>query len=637
VISILIVKDKSMNQLGVLENVYDISVERTVNEVWQSSFKLPQNDPKNKLCTHLNFIEIISPSGRNYGVYRIMPTQTKKSNSDESITYKCEHVFATLLDDVMEGYYQYTNYTTKDVLQSILDLQDTKHWVIGQVDFTRYFHYSFENENGLLAPILSIPKPFNEPYEFSFDTTVYPWKLNLIRSSDEVKAEIRWGKDMISFDEVSDPKDIVNYIIPKGAGEGVNQLTIQDVNNGQRFLKDDDSIAKWGKRSYIWIDKRFIDAQSLKDNAQSLLDQWKEPKIAFNCSSVDVSLLPGYEHEKKVLNGVTNIIVGDKLYQARIIGESIDDLADEYNVSYEIANKLDDIATTSTDMERKQQVNDAYSQGATNIMTFGYQDNADNNIPAVIPFYVDDDVVNINTCELTFRTKKFRAYSQSTGGGGSTVTSTGGGGGTTATSSGGGGTSTSTQSGGSSTQTSNSAGSHRHRVFVYDSHYGQVPSNQNWGRYYAPRAYDGSAAGLTYLAGASGDIYTDTADGSHSHYVSVPAHTHNFTLQNHTHSVTLQNHTHSITLPDHTHEVEHKIVELDSVPNTVTIQVDGNTVSFSGNSGDRIDLINHLSKDSNGKVTRGRHEVSILPGDLARIEADLILRVFIKSHLGGTY
>jgi phage minor structural protein len=651
-IFILTIKDKSMNEIGILENAYNQSIERTVNQIWQFSFSLPKNDPKNDLCTHLNFIEVISPNGRNYGMYRIMPTQTKLS--DESIMYKCEHVFATLLDNVMEGYHQFTNYTTQEVIQAILNMQETKHWVIGQIDFIRYFHYSFENENGLLAPILSIPKSFNEPYEFHFDTTVYPWKLNLLRSSDEVKAEIRWGKDMIDFNEVSDPTDIVNYIIPKGAGEGVNQLTIADVNGGKRYLKDDESISKWGKRSYIWIDKRFEDKQMLKENAQSLLNQWKNPKIAFTCKSADLSLLPGYEHERKVLNGVTNIIVGEKLYQARIIGESINDLAEEFNVNYEIANKLNDIATTTTDLERKQQVNEAYSQGATNIMTFGYQDNADNIIPAVIPFYVDDDVVNINTVELTFRTKKFRAYSQATKGGGAVVKSTSSGGGTTRstssggnstqTSSSGGGTSKSTESGGGSSQTSSSAAAHRHRMFSLDT--AGVP-NEDLVNYYGAYADAGGASyGLAKFYSNMSSIYTHSADGAHSHSVNVPNHSHSFTVPNHTHSVSIPSHTHDVTIPshtheieipDHTHEVEHKIVELNTVPNRVVIKVDGNTVPHTSNSGDRIDLVDYLEKDSSGKVTRGRHEVTITPNGLARIEADLILRVFIKSHLGGTY
>lgn len=635
--TLLKVYDRNLKPIGILENAFDAPVNRRANELWTASFSLPINDEKNELCKHFNFIEFIGKSGRNYGLYRIMPKETQKT--DNIITYKCEHVLATLLDDVMDGYFQYTNLTTKEVLQAILNLQEVKHWELGLVEFERYFHYSFENENGLLAPILSIPKPFNEPYLFTFDTSVYPWKLNLVRASNKVKSEIRWGKDMLDFSEVADPTEIVNYIIPKGSGEGVNQLTIESVNNGKRYLKDDESISKWGLHKYIWIDQRFEDAESLKANAQSLLNQWKNPKISFECSSSDLSVLPEYEGEKKNLYDVTRIIVENEKYEARIVGENIADILEkEYEVDYEINNKLDDIATTQTDYERKVEVNEAYSQGATNIMNFGYQDNCDSNIPAVIPFYIDDDVVNVNTCELTFRTKKFRAYSRATEGGGATVTSTASGGGTSATSSNGGGIAKSTESGGGSTTTSSANGTHRHKVFSLQGIYPGAIDDFGIGHYLAPRAADGTQVGAILVGGAhGGDIYTQTADGSHSHTVAIPNHSHNFQIPNHTHTVQVPNHTHNIVLPNHTHEVKHEIVELDQLPSSVKIKVDGNIVNYNGTSGDRINLIPYMSKDTNGKLQRGRHEVEILPNSLARIEADLILRVFIRSKLGGVY
>ncbi|MBH1941629.1 phage tail protein [Mobilitalea sibirica] len=543
-----------MTEIGILENTYNISVQRTVNEVWQSSFSLPKTDPKNSLCSHLNYIEIISPSGRNYGLYRIMPTETIKSTDDDSITYKCEHVLATLMDDVIDDYLQLTGYSTANALQAILNYQDTQRWVLGQVDFNYFFNYSYENENGLLAPLLSIPVPFAEPYEFTFDTTVFPWVLNLIRPSDDVKAEIRWGKDMIEFNKVSDPTEIVNYIIPKGTGEGVNQLTIASVNEGLKYLKDDASIAQWGKRSYIWIDKSYENAQLLKNSAQSLINQWKDPKISFEVGSADLSILPEYAQERKVLNGVTRIIVEDEEYLARIIGEEVGDITKEYEVSYQISNKLDDIATTQADMERKQQVAAAYAQGATNIMNFSYQDNCDNLIPALIPFYIDDDVVNVNTCELTFRTKPFRAYEKAIAGGGAT-------------------TKTSTDS--------------------------NIP-----------------------IIRVNSDI-SEPYSGDHRHKVTIAS---DFVL-----------HTHNIVLEDHVHEIEFGIYESDLQAEAVQIWIDGNAYPTTEISGDRIDLVDYLSKDGNGKVTRGRHEILMYPSTLARIEADVILRVFIQSRIGGVY
>lgn len=518
----IIVRDKNMIELGILENAYNIPAERVVNEVWQSSFSLPKSDPKNVLCTHLNYIEIISPSGRNYGMYRIMPTETSKSSSDESITYKCEHVFSTLIDDVIDGYMQLTGYNTTQALQAILNLQEVKRWVLGQVDFNYTYEYAFENENGLLAPLLSIPKAFNEPYEFTFDTTVYPWVLNLVKPSNVIKSEIRWGKDMRDFNEVSDPTDIVNYIIPKGSGEGINQLTIAKVNGGLKYLKNDASITQWGKRSYIWIDKSIDDPYTLKARAQAILDEKKCPKISFEINSVDLSVLPEYEHERKSLNGITRILVDDKEYYARIIGEKISDITSEYDVVYQISNKINNIATTQANLERKIQVTQAYSQGATSVMTFSYQENCDSAHPAIIPVFIDEDVRNVNTCELTFSTKKYRGYTFTA------ATSTG----------------------------------------TYD-----VVNNE-------------------------------------------------------------------VTIPGHNHMSTLGVLEFETMPAAIMVKVDGVPIPGNDLNRERINLVDYLSR-SNEVITRGRHEITIMPigepNGVARIEAYVILRVFIQSRLGGVY
>src|SRR5690625_2532649 len=303
---------------------------------------------------------------------------------------------------------------------------------------------------------------------------------------------------------------------------------------------------------------------------------------------------------------------------------------DPGNVQLEIGNVTEDLATTQADLERRQQVNELYSQGATNILTFGYQDNADSKIPAVIPFYIDDDVVNINTVELTFRTKPFRAYSRATEGGGALVKSTGGGGGTVkSTSSGGsvskstasgGGTAKSTESGGGSTKTSGQANGWEVSIHTYLTDKA-IP-------------YEGSHIHGVSFDAKDFDHWHEVKIDPHTHEFTVPAHTHEFTVPAHTHNIELPNHTHEIELPDHTHEVKHEIIELNSLPSRVTIKVDGNTVPHTSTSGNRINLVDYMTKDGRGKIARGRHEVTITPNGLGRIEADLILRVFIQSQLG---
>lgn len=627
----LIVKDKNLNELGILENAYDISVKTPLNELWTASFTLPKSDDKNSLCDHFHYVEIIGDSGTNYGLYSILPINDSMGADHDNIKYTCEHVLDTLLYDIILGYHQISGKTTGESIAYILSLQTTQNWVLGECDFTNHFGYTFENENGLLAPLLSIPKSLNEEYEFSFDTTVYPWKLNLKRPSNEVKSETRYRKDMLIYDRTNDPSNLVNHVVPLGSGEGVNQLNIASVNNGNNFLKDDASIAQWGFRPYIWIDKRYTDAQSLKNDAQAFLDKWKIPKLSFKCTDLDLSVLPEYEDEKKLLGTITRVITEDYELEERIVGITIPDLSKEWEKDYEINSKVADISTAQTDIVRKQQVSDAYSQGATNILPFQYMDNADNTHPATIRFFVDDDVVNINTCELTFELKKFRAYSQATEGGGNSTQTSSSGGGTTATSSSGGGTSTSTSSGGGSTQTSSAGGgttaTSSTQTFESYTITTGTPTTSEYATHMHTLGFDGSAFNHSH------DITID----AHTHDVSIPDHAHDFSTPDHTHDVSIPDHTHNVSIPSHTHSVKQGIYELDSIPSSVTIKVDGNIVTYTQNNADRLSLVDYLSKDSNGKIVRGKHTVEILPADLARIEAFVILRVFITSQLGSVY
>ncbi|MBO1005774.1 hypothetical protein [Pseudogracilibacillus auburnensis] len=240
-------------------------------------------------------------------------------------------------------------------------------------------------------------------------------------------------------------------------------------------------------------------------------------------------------------------------------------------------------------------------------------------------------------------TKSGGAVIKSSGAGGGIHKSTSAGGGTTATSSSGGGVAKSTQSGGGSAQTSAAGGNHSHTMFLAGGFQDEPPTLSHY-RYYAKVGGMDTAVSIAAAGGPTLETYG--ASGNHSHGVAIPAHSHDFDIPNHNHSVTiaphthdveLESHFHEINIPAHAHEIQHGIYELDVMPDRVQIKVDGNVVPHTAISGDRIDLTPYMAKDSTGKITRGRHEVEILPNERARIEADLILRVFIQSQLGGTH
>lgn len=628
---------------SILQNAYVVGYEKEVNAIWQASFSLPINDSKIDKVKMNEYVKI-----EDVGLFKIMPKLT--SSSDNSVTFQCEHVLSTLLDGCLFKYHQLTNYRTRDVIEYILDQQEIKHWELRRCDFDRRFHYSWENENGLVAPLFSVPKAFDEPYMWVYDTSSYPWQIDLIKPSNIPTARIKEGYNLVDFEIEENPMNMINRIYPMGAGEGVNQLTIESINNGKPYIENRDPGDEI--RKYIWVDQRFTDVESLKSNAQAMLDVWKKPKVTWVANAADVSSITGLDIDKLICGAVVSLQLDDyPTVNLRIMKESKSDMEGEPgDVKLEIGNAVEDLGTTNADVERRQQINELYSQGATNIMNFTYQDNADSSTPATIPFYIDDDVVNINTIELSFDTKKFRAYSEATGGGGALVDSTKSGGASTQTSSSGGGTSTSTKSGGGTSKSTESGGgtsnstangggqtvTSSHKNFTGYTALSDTPEGSEFGTHKHNVRIPASWINHSHTVALPNHSHEFTIP-AHSHEFTIPAHTHDFTVKNHTHKVDIPAHKHEIELPDHKHEVEHKIVELDTTPSKVTIKVDGNIVPHTSTSGNRINLVDYMSKDNNGRITRGKHEVEILPSGLARIEADLICRVFIQSQLGGKF
>ncbi|MBG9839817.1 MULTISPECIES: phage tail spike protein [Bacillus cereus group] len=650
--------DINLNLVAILENAFKIGYVKETNNLWTCSFSLPLNDPKRFEVKPKHFIELYDHD-KYIGKFIVNPKKTVKNESDQSITYNCEHVWSTLHSDVLFRYHQLTNWTTKDVLQYLINQQEVKHWKLGTVEFTRYFHYAWENEDSLLNALVSVPKPFNESYLWTWDDTKYPFTLNLVRATDEKVDVIRYGKNLKGIEKDEDPTGLITRIYPLGYGEGVNQLGIEKVNGGVPYLQAEQSIIdKYGIHKRIWADRRFEDAESLKASGGGLLNQYKKPITTISVDCIDYELIDPYKLVKYDISKIVGVYdqdtdTNDDLRIMKITKSDI--YGDPSNIQFEIGNVRDDIGTTITDLQKKQLVNDTYSQGSTNIDSRDFQDNCDPEHPAVIRFQIPNDVMNVNELLLTFETLRFRAYERaikgggavvaSTSSGGATVGSTSSGGATVGSTSSGGANVSSTSAGGGTVRASSGGGDHVHKMFhgggimpAEPTTIGLYTAFSDPGRNTAASFYAKGTGSSFYTHGSSGSHTHDISLPDHSHSISIPNHSHNISIPNHTHDISIPNHTHDITLPDHTHEIEFGIFELNETPSKVTITVDGNVLPFDSTSGQDINLIPYLAKDTGGKLQRGRYvEIKITPNSLARINATVTGRLFIQSRSGGTY
>jgi phage minor structural protein len=606
--------DRQMNRIAILENAYDDGYESRFNELGSQWFTLPLDDPKNEHCNAFNFVKY-TLDDEYIGLYRIVPKLTQKDASRNEIQYECQHVIGTLLDSVLFRYHQNTNLSTRDNIEYILSKQNTQHWILGDCEFEYYYSYKWESENGLLAPLFSIPLAFNEDYQWKYETDVYPFKLHLVKPSTEPECVIREGHNRVGI-EKEEPNEVVNRLYALGYGEGTNQLGIEEINGGVPYIEDSASITKYGLQEYNYIDRSIEDAVTLKANADSLLSKWANPIPSYRVSAADVSPLSGEEIDKLKEGKIVRIYDSDLgVFDLRVMSERKDNArGNPGDIQLEIGSLTDDLATLQSEIEKKMQVQQAYSMGAVNIDTYSYNDNCDSDNPAVVRFYLPEELININKLELSYEVESFRAYSKATLGGGGTSTTSGSGGGTSTTSGAGGGTSTTSGAGGGATLSS---------------------SNVDFN-------------GVTLRTGIpiGGDLapyeqhehYVTLMDNQlqHTHSVTVDPHSHTISLDPHSHTITLEPHVHSITIEPHVHDIDYGIYKDSSVPSSWTVEVDGNAVSESG---DRINIIPYLSKDSEGKVLRGQwHEVTIKPDSgLGRVNANIFGQYFLQSRGGGTY
>lgn len=655
--------DKNRKKIAILQNALNIQEEEVINSINNLTFSLPYNDPKNAYCEPFNYVKSLKGQ-----LYRIMPSELSRDEIG-NITYQCEHVIATLIDNVLFGYHVVGNlgYYTRQVIEYILSKQLVKHWVLGRCAFDRQFEYGWEQEN-LLSALWSVPKPFAEPFIFRFDTSSYPWVLHLdkLETNAIPQVYIRNLKNMLRITKKSDPKQICTRLYPLGYGEGVNQLGIKEINNGCPYIQSPQSvIAKYGIIERVWIDRRYEDASSLKGAAEAMLRELEQPYIEYEAEFTQI----GEDYFSKAEIGKTCRIIDtetgiDFITYIKGINTNFEDVTKS---TLQIANKPQEIADTIADMADRQRIEMAYSQGATQLYEKSVVDNASPSEGVKLNFVIPSDMRIVNKVLAKITLESFRAYSKatttvdskqsSTSEGGAVYTSTSSGGGDYCSTSSGGGKYSSTSSDGSVSKSTDSGGGDYATTGVdnyidsYNGHDHGIQPGLKLALYgeqveVKPGVYAvGRNDYLPFIEWVkSGDHEHEVRIPSHSHDFYIPDHTHNFSVPDHTHDFSIPSHNHSVQIDSHSHEI---VIPGHGHEITPTISYFGNPQSFRLFVGDRqvgwyqtrdleID-VTKLLLDSKNKIPRDQWlELKVVPNDLAHVQIDLHVQGFVQSRGDNT-
>lgn len=640
----------NLEKTAVLDNGFNRVEDMKMNAVSQYTFSLPADDPKAAKCLPYHYVR----DGEDGQLFRIL-NPAKRQDAVGIKTYPCEHVIATLSDDVM--FQQHiiggAGYPTARVIEYILARQTTPHWRLGQCDFSFQYEYAWSSEN-LLTALYSLTTEFTVPFIWEFNTASYPWTVSLRRidTSRDPQFYVRAGKNLLAFEAQGNEETVCTRLYGLGYGEGVNQLTISALNGGLPYLQAPQAyIDKYGLISRVYVDRRIESADILLARMQATLAELQDPAQTTTINAADLHELTGEEYDKAEIGRV--MLFTDEGLKTYITGTRRNlDMPGDLELT--LSTKPKDVASSIADMADRQRIEAVYSQGATQIYGHSIQANATPTKGAVLYFYVPREMVYINSIKAKVRIDRFRSYSKSTAAEaeqvstsssspGSSVTSTAGGGGDK-TSRAGGGTRESTEGGGGTSISSggSSASTTNNYVNTVNGGTGYTGASRTTTSGYT----EGHAHQYYAFASHNHDYafnFTHTHGMGHTHTVPIPTHTHGFTSPSHTHTVSLDDHSHTVEIPSHTHtvripshkhDIEQGIFEFGS-PSTATLKVNSNIIATVSNNAD-IELTTYLQ--TGDTIPRGSWlKIELVPDDLAYITLDLFVQGFIQSKGGANY
>src|SRR5699024_3404510 len=186
------------------------------------------------------------------------------------------------------------------------------------------------------------------------------------------------------------------------------------VNGGVGYIENAQSIAQYGLQSYVWSDRRFEDEESLLASARKFLEEWSVPEGSCEISAIDLSSLTGLSIDKLTVGKLIRVHEPDiGTFDARIVGESKSDIIEKpYDIKLALTNRPESAGKTLSDIERRQEINEVYAQGATNMLVNTYEDNADAQHQAIIRFKLQDEMVCIHQLDLSFVPSEYGAFAR---------------------------------------------------------------------------------------------------------------------------------------------------------------------------------------------------------------------------------
>lgn len=318
---------------AVLENAYDIIVTGEVNGADTLEFKLPYSDPKRSTLDNEKLVQIAGD------IYRIR-TLTDEKGSDGSGILTTVYAEAAFYDLTFSVEKQPAEFNAALPTEPLAYALDGTGWDIGTVDVSTLRTWTCQEKNALA--ILRMTQQIHGG-DLVFDSRNRLVSL-LTFSGRDSGALFAYRKNLTGIKRVVDTRSLVTRLYAYGK----DGMTFASINNGREYMEDF-TYSNEVRVSTLNL-SNFTNPYQMLEYTDMRLADYAKPRVSYVLSTMDLSVLTGYEHEQWDLGDIVTVDDRDLdlTIKTRVIRREYN-LQEPWKTVLELSTKLRELGDSSSD------------------------------------------------------------------------------------------------------------------------------------------------------------------------------------------------------------------------------------------------------------------------------------------------
>ena len=264
-------------------------------------------------------------------IWRVKSVETAYER--DTRTVQLEHVISTLKDVLIFGSLGGSNASAESMARQALSRQSI--WTLGRFEFSRTLPYQFNNQT-VFAALETICGTL-DGWRWEYDLTALPFKLHIVKKSDDVASELRASRNLVALRRVVDRAGMYTRFYPVGA---------RNIHIAGDYVSKNEAI--YGVIAHTETDQSIRSKEMLRAWAEDKLSRHAEPSVSITATALELSRATGEPLDALTLGRVCRVPLpefGTTILETISRLSWSDKIRQPENVTVTLANELVDVAS----------------------------------------------------------------------------------------------------------------------------------------------------------------------------------------------------------------------------------------------------------------------------------------------------